>query len=147
MAQIFRCDDRHYDQMFEVHKECFGEEAMPENIFMDEINTPSRIYFVALDDQTQEVIAYAGAWNTGSDYSIISVATKPSHVRRGIATRLLKRLIEDAREKEIFALSLEVNEFNEPAIKLYRKLGFIITNTRKNYYKNNASAHIMWLYL
>ena len=147
MAQLYRCDDRHYDQMYDVHVECFGEEAMPKNIFMDEINTPSRIYYVALDDETKDVIAYAGAWNTGSDYSIISVATKPSYARQGIATKLLKRLVEDAREKEIYALSLEVNEHNEPAINLYRKIGFIITNTRKNYYKNNAAAHIMWLYL
>ena len=147
MAQIYRCDDRHYDKMFEIHQERFGEEAMPKNLFMDELNTPSRVYFVALDDNTGEVIGYAGAWNTGDDYSIISVATTQSHARQGVASKLIGRLIGDAKEKSIFALSLEVNEHNEPAINLYRKLGFIITNTRKNYYKDRASAHIMWLYL
>lgn len=147
MAQIFRSDDRYYEQMYEIHKQNFLDEAMPKNIFMDEVTDKSRIYFVALDDQTKQVVGYAGAWNTGSDYSIISVATKQEYQHKGIATKLLKRIILDAKEKEIYSLSLEVNEHNTPAINLYRKLGFIITNTRKNYYKNRTSAYIMWLYL
>lgn len=147
MAQIFRSDDRYYEQMYEIHKQNFLDEAMPKNIFMDEVTDESRIYFVALDDQTKQVVGYAGAWNTGSDYSIISVATKQEYQHKGIATKLLKRIILDAKEKEIYSLSLEVNEHNTPAINLYRKLGFIITNTRKNYYKNRTSAYIMWLYL
>lgn len=147
MAQIYRCDDRHFDQMYDIHKDNFGDEAMPKNLFLDELNTPSRVYYVALDDKTADVIGYAGAWNTGDDYSIISVATKEDYKKTGVATKLLNRLILDAKEKDIYALSLEVNEHNTPAINLYRKLGFIITNTRKNYYKNHESAYIMWLYL
>jgi ribosomal-protein-alanine N-acetyltransferase len=145
MVELFRADDRHYDQMYDLHKDCFLDEAMTQGIFMDEVENESRVYFVALDGD--KVVGYAGAWNTGSDYSIISVAVDPEYRKNGIAVRLLNRLITDAKKKEIYSVSLEVSEKNIPAINLYKKLGFITTNVRKSYYKNNTAAYIMWLYL
>lgn len=145
MVEIYRCDDRHYDQMYDLHLKCFEEEPMTKGIFLDELTNESRVYFVALDGE--RVVGYAGAWNTGTDYSIISVAVDPEYRKTGIAIRLLNRLIADAKKKEIYAVSLEVSEKNLPAINLYKKLGFITTNVRKSYYKNNTSAYIMWLYM
>lgn len=145
MVEIFRSDDRHYDQMFEVHKECFPEDSMTEGIFMDEVTNDTRVYFVALDGE--KVVGYAGAWNTGSDYSIISVAVTEDYRKNGIAVRLINRLVTDCKKKGIYSVSLEVSEKNIPAINLYKKIGFITTNVRKSYYKNNTAAYIMWLYL
>lgn len=143
--EIYRADDRHYDQMYVIHKDCFLDEAMNEGLFMEEVEGESRVYFVALDGEN--VVGYAGAWNTGTDYSIISVAVDPKYRKKGIAIRLLNRLVQDAKKKEIYSVSLEVSEKNIPAISLYKKVGFITTNVRKSYYKNNTSAYIMWLYL
>jgi len=143
--EIYRADDRHYDQMYVIHKDCFLDEAMNEGLFMEEVEGESRVYFVALDGEN--VVGYAGAWNTGTDYSIISVAVDPKYRKNGIAIRLLNRLVQDAKKKEIYSVSLEVSEKNIPAINLYKKVGFITTNVRKSYYKNNTSAYIMWLYL
>ncbi len=145
MVEIFRSDDRHTDQMYDVHTECFEDEAMTKGIFEDEVYGVSRVYFVALDGE--KVVGYAGAWNTGSDFSIISVAVTKEYRKQGIAVRLLNRLILEAKKREIYSISLEVSEKNEPAINLYKKLGFITTNVRKSYYKNNTAAYIMWLYL
>ena len=144
--EIFRSNSDHFDGMFKIHEACFkGNELMNKNLFIEEITNETRIYYVVLNEG--EVVGYAGAWNTGGDYSIISVATDERFRRQGIATKLIKRLILDAKEKNINALSLEVNEHNKPAIELYRDLGFIITNVRENYYKDKESAYIMWLYL
>ena len=64
MVELFRADDRHYDQMYDLHKDCFLDEAMTQGIFMDEVENESRVYFVALDGD--KVVGYAGAWNTGA---------------------------------------------------------------------------------
>jgi ribosomal-protein-alanine N-acetyltransferase len=143
--EIYRADDRHYEQMFDVHRECFLEEAMHKGLFMEEVEGESRVYFVALDGD--KVVGYAGAWNTGTDYSIISVAVTNAYRKNGIAARLINRLITDAKRQGIYSISLEVSEKNIPAYNLYKKLGFITTNVRKSYYKNNTAAYIMWLYL
>ena len=42
-------------------------------------------------------------------------------------------------------LTLEVNENNEPAIKMYQNLGFKVSHKRKNYYQNNEDALLMIL--
>ena len=136
--EIYRADDRHYDQMFKIHQECFLDEAMHEGLFMEEVEGESRVYFVALDGE--KVVGYAGAWNTGTDYSIISVAVSNEYRKNGIAVRLLNRLVTDAKKKEIYSVSLEVSEKNTPAINLYKKLGFTKRRIRKNYYSNGDDA-------
>jgi len=143
--KILRVNDDYYDGLYKIHKQCFEKELMSERMFIEELEGPSRVYFMMLAYDAP--IAYAGAWDTGGDYNIISVAVLPEYRHSGIAKALIKRLIEDAKSKNIRAVSLEVRADNTEAIKLYQNLGFIITNTRKFYYKNGVDAYIMWLYM
>jgi ribosomal protein S18 acetylase RimI-like enzyme len=55
---------------------------------------------------------------------IANVAVHPDYRRRGIAYRLTAKALEHARQRGIKATWLHVREENEPAIKLYRSLGF-----------------------
>jgi ribosomal protein S18 acetylase RimI-like enzyme len=55
---------------------------------------------------------------------IANVAVHPDYRRRGIANRLTARALEHARQRGIRTTWLHVREENEPAIKLYRSLGF-----------------------
>jgi len=52
----------------------------------------------------------------------------------GIASKLLEHMINSVEEIE--NITLEVRVDNEIAIKLYKKFGFEIIGTRKNYYKD-----------
>ena len=56
---------------------------------------------------------------------IANVAVHPDYRRRGIGYRLTARALEHARQRGIQATWLHVREENEPAIKLYRSLGFL----------------------
>lgn len=49
---------------------------------------------------------------------------------------LEKRLKKNAEEEKIKFIGLHVLIDNEPAIEFYKKMGFTIKNTRKNYYPN-----------
>lgn len=138
-------DDRDIEPAYLIHMESFGDESMGYAAFEDEVKGKSRKYFIASIGGIP--VGYAGAWNTGTDLSIISIAVRPDYRRQGIAGALIERVKKQAHIDNISAISLEVCEDNEAAIELYKKYGFIITNIRKNYYKNNRSAFIMWLYL
>ena len=48
----------------------------------------------------------------------------PEHRRRGIARRMLERLIDDARAEGYRAIRLETGNFMTDAHRLYRSLGF-----------------------
>jgi ribosomal protein S18 acetylase RimI-like enzyme len=57
------------------------------------------------------------------------------HRKKGIAQKLVNNIISLAKKKKIKVIFLHVVSINEPAIKLYSKLGFIKTGFIKNEYK------------
>lgn len=70
--------------------------------------------------------------------------------RRGIGTALMQEAIKWARGSGVTKLELHVFPHNEPAIALYRKLGFQEEGHRRNHYRiagHYVDAILMALYL
>lgn len=74
---------------------------------------------------------------------IISVAVLPSHHRQGIGYALIREAIQAMFEYNAKECYLEVRESNIPAVMLYRKLGFEIARTVRNYYADGEDAFLM----
>lgn len=55
----------------------------------------------------------------------VGMGIVPEYRGRGIGARLLSAAIDKARAKDMLRIELSVNTDNEPAIRLYRKLGFV----------------------
>ena len=58
---------------------------------------------------------------TGKTGYILNVFTKPEYRRQGITTRLLNKLVEDARERKVGKLYLSATDMGKP---VYEKFGF-----------------------
>ncbi len=75
---------------------------------------------------------------------VVSIAILPEYRRRGIGTRLMievmRRLKDVYGAKEVY---LEVRVSNEPAIKLYEKLGFQKVRRIRFYYLDGEDAWLM----
>ena len=75
---------------------------------------------------------------------VISIAVLPEYRRRGIAKALLTRAMKVLKEEygceEVY---LEVRVSNQPAISLYRKLGFDVVKISRRYYVDGEDAYIM----
>ena len=70
---------------------------------------------------------------------ILSVAVDPKAGRnRGLGDSLMREAILRLRADRISKLLLEVDGANEPAIKLYKRLGFQIVGNRPGYYRSDA---------
>ena len=54
---------------------------------------------------------------------IYDLAVARAHRRRGIATTLITRLIEIARERRAYVIFVQADRGDEPAIKLYESMG------------------------
>lgn len=65
---------------------------------------------------------------------LLLVAVVPGARGRGLGTRLVSQAIDDARARRADRLFLEARH-NNPAIGLYRRLGFEPIGTRKEYYR------------
>jgi [ribosomal protein S18]-alanine N-acetyltransferase len=123
-------------------------------LFASEITQPeSRRYLVALDRGVggrlpwRRVVGYAGVMVTVGEAHITTVATHPYHHRRKVASRLLVRLLRDARGLGAQAATLEVRVNNRGAQRLYAGFGFAPVGVRPKYYtETGEDALIMWAY-
>lgn len=116
------------------------------NIFKSELENENCEYIVAV--LNDEIIGFAGIWQVVDEAHITNIVTKKTHRNQGIGNLLLKNLIDICKNlKNINLITLEVNEENIVAQKLYKKFEFEIVGKRKKYYNNEKSAIIMTLHL
>ena len=87
-------------------------------------------------EEDGKVVAYVGVISAPPEGEITNVATHPDFRRRGIGAELLEFLKEEAKERGIDSLYLEVRRSNNAARSLYEKSGFKIIGERKGFYKN-----------
>ncbi|MCR5255882.1 MAG: ribosomal protein S18-alanine N-acetyltransferase [Acetatifactor sp.] len=103
-------------------------------------------YLVAVCDG--EVVSLAGYRESYGEADIDNVFTDRKYQGRGIATRVLQKLIDEGTATGITAFTLEVRVSNEPAIHVYEKLGFKSVGIRPRFYEKPVEdANIMWLYI
>ena len=126
--------EKHVAQVAELEKICFGSAAWSENSIASELKNQLSLWLVALDGET--VAGYVGSQTVMDESDMMNVAVHPDCRRQGIAEELINALTDALREKESRCLTLEVRASNEPAKKLYEKLGFVSVGLRKNYYRN-----------
>ena len=93
-----------------------------------------------------EIVGFAGIWRAIDDIHITNIVTKISKRHTGIGSKLLEELINISKDEHATSLTLEVNENNKNAIKLYEKYNFKKIGIRKNYYGQNENAIIMTLF-
>lgn len=131
---ITKMTENHVAQVAELEKICFGSAAWSENSIASELKNQLSLWLVALDGET--VAGYVGSQTVMDESDMMNVAVHPDCRRQGIAEELVNALTDALREKESRCLTLEVRASNEPAKKLYEKLGFVSVGLRKNYYRN-----------
>lgn len=132
------------EKVAEIESEVFSE-PWSEASFMSEVEIPNHVYLVAEEDE--KILGYCGLWEVAGEGQITNVCVAPDHRGKNVATEMLQELLAKAQELDVEATTLEVRVSNEPAIKLYEKLGFEDAGIRKGFYSHpKEDAMIMWLY-
>ena len=113
------------------------------NIFKSELENSNSKYLVA--KRNNEIVGFGGILKAVDDVHVTNIVTKKYYRKCGIASLILEKLIQMAKNMNVNSITLEVHEDNVAAQKLYTKYNFKEVGNRKNYYKNK-SAIIMTLY-
>lgn len=77
------------------------------------------------------------------ELDIINFGVAKAYRRQGIGELLFARLMEDAALQAVRDIWLEVRETNYGAIEFYRRLGFAITQVRRNFYENPSDNALL----
>ena len=142
--EIQRMTKEHLEQIKDILQNQF-DEFWNANVLTKELENPLSDYIVALENG--EVVGYAGLWQPIDEGHITNIVTKKNKRGNHIGTKMLEEIIELARNKNLKSVTLEVNEHNEIAIKLYKKHNFVEVGKRTRYYNNTDDAIIMTLEL
>jgi len=127
--------------VLDIESEVFPDTAWTAGQFWSELARDNRRYLVA--ELNGDIIAYAGAMVNKPTADIQTIAVRPDHRGRGIARRLLVRLLEEAESHGCAEVLLEVGADNESAIALYKKECFEVIARRTSYYGHGRDALIM----
>jgi ribosomal-protein-alanine N-acetyltransferase len=116
-----------------------------DNTFLGEIqNTGVSFPLVVVRKPGELVVGYIIYWHIREDVQVNNIAVHPDFRKNGIGEALMRHVIEKVRKNGATFMTLEVRQSNEAAVTLYKKLGFEILGTRKNYYTNpDEDAHLM----
>lgn len=130
--------------IYEIEKN--QEDAWTYKILEDDFVGNQFSLYLVLEDQG-EVIGFLVLMDIAGEIHINNIAVKENYRRQGLGEKLLTYGINSYNKENLFGYTLEVREDNIQAIGLYEKLGFVKVGMRKNYYKNNKNALIMWKFL
>ncbi len=104
-------------------------------VALDPHASPRRVALVA-EDPVAGVVAFAVASLLAPQAELETIAVAQATQRRGIARKLLSALVGELSAAAAVEFLLEVRASNNPALALYRSLGWRQTGLRPRYYSD-----------
>lgn len=105
----------------------------PLHLFITELKDNKYSHYLVLRHEGK-IIAYGGMWVFMREAHITNLAVDPGYRNQGYGSIVLMYLMEEAREKGVGRVSLEVRVSNYAARNLYKKYGFTVAALKKEYY-------------
>ena len=99
------------DAVADLEATTFGADAWSPAAVAEELAAPGRHWLVATDGE--ELVGYAVTWTVDEVADLQRVVVAPAARRRGLATRLLRGLAQDAAERGARRMLLEVSAANQ----------------------------------
>lgn len=108
----------------------------------------SLVLVAEADGPAAEGLAGYAVFRRGADEAeLLSLAVAPEARRHGLGRRLVEDGLARVRDEGARTCYLEVRPGNEPAVALYRRLGFRQVGRRRAYYRDGSDALVMALRL
>ena len=112
----------------------------PEHLLRTELGNVSGT--LIFENQEGELLAFLSFRQLPDFYEISVLATDTAAQKMGVQTQLIQYL-QDLAAKQRIDILLEVHHENEAALRLYRRLGFLLVHSRTNYYQDGAEALVL----
>jgi len=99
---------------------------------------------VLVAEEAGKLCGFVCARAVGGEWEIENVVVGDEFLRRGIASEMVRELIQSAQNEPASAILLEVRESNLPARRLYEKHGFREVGRRRAYYSDPVEDAILY---
>lgn len=126
-------DESHIEAIAGLEQQCFSDPWSIRSI-SSELENPLSLWVVAMDGSV--LAGYVGSQSVMGWADMMNLAVLPEYRGKGVGASLVLELIRRLQDNQVSCLTLEVRISNEPAIRLYEKLGFTEVGRRPGYYHN-----------
>ncbi|MEE4255190.1 MAG: ribosomal protein S18-alanine N-acetyltransferase [Desulfuromusa sp.] len=109
--------------------------------FSQEIENP--VSSILVYEADERIVGYICFWLIVGEMQILNIATSSQFRRQGVAVQLLEEAFRRCSQVDLSSAWLEVRSGNIGAIALYQQYGFILSGTRKAYYRDGEDALVM----
>ncbi|MDO8261853.1 MAG: ribosomal protein S18-alanine N-acetyltransferase [Gallionella sp.] len=93
-------------------------------------------YVCRIDDEGGEIRAYAILIPVLEEAELLNIGVAAGQQRKSLGRAMLCAMLDEARERNMRRVFLEVRSSNAAAIALYRSAGFSEIGLRRGYYQN-----------
>lgn len=127
-------------QVAELENKIFSRPWSAES-FEKALTYPEQILLVA---EGTAILGYSILFAAADQADVSNIAVDPDHRGQKIGDALMKEMLNQAANRGVKEVFLEVRVSNAPAIGLYQKYGFERIGVRKGYYEDpKEDAHLM----
>lgn len=131
------------DAIWALEAAVFTNEAWSRDAMREELSARHRVY-LALEGEDGRVVGYGGLLAVGTEGDIQTIALDPAVRGAGEGRRLMRALLDAARDRGVREVFLEVRADNPVARGLYASLGFAEIGVRPRYYQpDDVDAIVM----
>ncbi|QKV19548.1 ribosomal protein S18-alanine N-acetyltransferase [Oricola thermophila] len=129
----------HARSMAELHSGSFAR-PWTDGEFHDLLSQDTVFGFAAREMRFGKgrVLGFVLVRAAAGEAEILTIVVSPDWQRHGIGRKLMDAALAEAHRERIEAVFLEVDETNESAIALYRRLGFYQVGGRPDYYRDSS---------
>ena len=115
------------------------------DMYVAELKNEGVSFFYLARDKGRQIVGFCSFWRVLDELHINNLAVVPELRRQGVATALLRRVMDEAARFGIRRTMLEVRQSNTAARQLYERFGFVVAGTRSKYYTNPIEdALVLW---
>jgi len=108
------------------------------SFFENDLRRESAYCYVVKENDL--VLGYTDAWHIADEMHLANIAVAPNYRQLGIGSKLLEKIVNDAKENKCKKIFLEARVSNLTAQKFYEKYGFKAIYARKKYYPDGEDA-------
>jgi ribosomal-protein-alanine N-acetyltransferase len=134
----------HLDECWRLDQRCFIDgEAYSRDTFEYLLTSQESVSYRAVTQGGVMVGFIVGLIEPDHTGHVTTLGVAPEHRRRRIAERMMLKVEEGFRRRNVRIIRLEVRAVNSGAQQLYRNLGYIVTQRLPRYYSNGGDGLLM----
>jgi ribosomal-protein-alanine acetyltransferase len=132
------------DECWRLDQRCFVDgEAYSRDTFEYLLTAPEAVAYRVVATNGSMVGFVIGLIEPDHTGHITTVGVAPDHRRRHLAKRLMSKVEDGFRKRDVRIVRLEVRSLNTSAQRLYLSLGYTVTQRLPKYYSNGGDGLLM----